>query len=176
MKVTHKSASGPALPGPPGSPPAFRSKRRGTMANSPHLPALGASGGGGVGRGAQSRTRVEWVTWAKRNSLVKKSAPMARGTSASSRYHSLTFSLEPPKPLCRTVCTAPTPLEAGLGLFNMAAPANLARRAWRTGSQEGLETPDSTISAQLEFGNFRQEDRGRGGGRAAWRGRGQGGS
>lgn len=36
-----------------------------------------------------------------------------QGTSAFSPTHNLTFSLEPPKLLCRTVCTTPTPLEAG---------------------------------------------------------------
>lgn len=58
VKVTHKPVSGPALPGLPTPPPAFCSERPEAMANSPHLPALGGAGGG-VGRGTQSRTRVE---------------------------------------------------------------------------------------------------------------------
>lgn len=58
VKVTHKPVSGPALPGLPTPPPPFCSERPETMANSPHLPALGGAGGG-VGRGTQSRTRVE---------------------------------------------------------------------------------------------------------------------
>lgn len=40
-KVTPTPASAPAVPGPPGSPPAFRPKRPETAANGAHLPAPG---------------------------------------------------------------------------------------------------------------------------------------
>lgn len=130
--------------GPPGPPPPFCSSRPEAAALRPPRPALGSSWGGGVGRGAQSRTRGECVSWAKGKSRQEINS-CGRGTSTfSPKVDDLTLSLEPPSVLRRTRPYT-DPLDVGC-LSNMAASASSVSRAWGTGSQEGLETSDSTTS------------------------------
>lgn len=88
--------------GPPGPPPPFCSSRPEAAALRPPRPALGSSWGGGVGRGAQSRTRGECVSWAKGKSRQEINS-CGRGTSTfSPKVDDLTLSLEPPSVLRRT--------------------------------------------------------------------------
>lgn len=158
-------ARGPRAPRLPTCLPPQETGDRGQR-RSPAGP--GGPGGGGQGRGAQSRARGGGVAWPTRNRLVKKSTPVARATSAFSRNHDLTFSAEPLKPLCRTAAPSQPPQRPDC-LFNMASSANLARRPWRTGSQEGPETSDSRISRLARVRQFPAA--GRGGGAEAGGGR-----
>lgn len=129
----------------PAGPRGFRERRGGTW-----CPVKDKSRISHLGQ----KSRQEINSYGKRNvSLLTLFTASPSPRSRRSRSTELSVPQQPPQ---RPDC-----------LFNMAASAQLARRAWRTGSQEGLETPDSTISVQQEFGNFRRPHRGRGGGRAA---------
>lgn len=99
--------------GSPGPPPPFCSSRPETVASRPHRPALGSSWGGGVGGGAQSRTRGECVSWVK-GQFCQEINSCGHGTSTfSPKLDDLTLSLEPPSVLGRTLHYT-DPLRCGL--------------------------------------------------------------
>lgn len=132
-------ALGSAFPRASRFPSTLCSIRPEILPNSPHLPALGGSRGGGVERGAKSRTRGEWVGWDKGNSLVNKQTP---GAGAPQPSHPNTTS---PSPWSRRGYPAELsaihrPLQRPSCLFSMAVSVSPPAGPGRTESREGLET------------------------------------